>query len=144
MRATSRLVVEGERLSFGAVLTFFATEDDAAQAEARLAPLHEEVEPAMRSFGEFRRLVEARGLVLGAIRVDAPAEGMPVLIAAGPSDPPPPVPGQQTAFLARLRSADGAEAFVHVATVPPRDSWPAATFLGRGLVTHVDRGDAMP
>ena len=137
-------MIEGEALAFGAVITFFETEADAARAEERLAPLHAEIEPAVRSFGDFRRVVDKTGLVLGAIRVNAPEVGMPVLVGAGPTDPPPPIPGQQTAFLARLRAADGSEAFVHVAAAAPRDTWPAATFFGRGIVSHVDRGDAMP
>ena len=95
-------------------------------------------------YGEFRRVVDLTGTVLGAIRVNAPAFGMPALVGAGLSDPPPPIPGQQTAFLTRLRASDRTEAFVHVATAPPRDTWPGATFLGRGVVVHVDRGDAMP
>jgi hypothetical protein len=144
MRATSRLVLEGERLAFGAVLTFFESEADARAADARVAPLHPQVPESMRSFGEFRRVVEITGVVLGAIRVNAPTAGMPALLAAGRDDPPPPVPGQQTSFLARLRASDGDEAFVHVATAPPRDEWPAARFFGRGVVVHVDRGDAMP
>jgi hypothetical protein len=143
MRATSRLVFEGDGLGFGAVLTFFATEADAMLADERAGALHQTPE-APRTFGEFRRLVDLRGVVLGAIRVNAPAVGMPALIGAGSADPPPPVPGQLTAFLARLRAADGTEAFVHVASASPRDHWPTATFLGRGLVVHVDRGDAMP
>ena len=144
MRATSRLVIEGEALSFGAVLTFFESESEAAAAQERLAALHADLAPAMRSFGEFRRVVDAVGVVLGAIRVNAPAVGMDALVGTGPHDPPPPVPGQQTAFLARLRAADATEAFVHVASAPPRDAWPAAAFIGRGTVVHVDRGDAMP
>jgi hypothetical protein len=144
MRATSRLVIEGERSTFGAVLTFFATEADANAAEERLAPVHERVPPELRSFGEFRRVLDVTGTVVGAIRVDRATPGKPVLLAAGDAEPPSPVPGQQTLFLARLRASDGTEAFVHVATAPPRDEWPSATFLGRGLVVHVDRGDAMP
>jgi len=144
MRGTSRLVIEGDGLAFGAVLTFFEGERDATLAEERLSPLHAELEPTMRSFGEFRRVVDLTGTVLGAIRVNAPAFGMPALVGAGLSDPPPPIPGQQTAFLTRLRASDRTEAFVHVATAPPRDTWPGATFLGRGVVVHVDRGDAMP
>jgi hypothetical protein len=144
MRATSRLVVEGDVRAFGAVLTFFASEDDAALAEERVAPFHAELDPAMRTFGEFRRVADVRGTVLGAIRVNAPRESMRVLVAVGASDPPPPVPGQDTVFLARLRGADGSEALVHVASDDPRDAWPSASFIGRGVVVHVDRGDAMP
>ena len=144
MQATSRLVIEGDGLRFGAVLSFFPGESDASLAEERLAPMHAELESATRSFGDFRRVVDVRGVVLGAIRVNAPVVGMPALIGVGAVDPPPPVPGQPTAFLARLRGADGTEAFVHVASAAPRDLWPAATFWGRGVVAHVDHGDAMP
>ena len=144
MRASSRLVLEGERREFGAVLTFFANADDAGRAEERVAQLHSELEPAMRGFGEFRRRYDLRGTVLGAIRVDAPVQGAPALLAVGRVDPPPPVPGQQTLFLTRLRADDGTEALVHVASAPPRDVWPQAEFLGRAVVVHVDRGDAMP
>ncbi len=98
----------------------------------------------MPRFGEFEPLVDVRGAVLGAIRVDAPFAGAPALVGFGRRDPPPPVPGQQTLFLARLRADDGIEALVHVASTWPRDAWPAAEFLGRGVVVHVDRGNAMP
>jgi hypothetical protein len=43
MRATSRLVIEGEALSFGAVLTFFESESEAAAAEERLAAMRSSV-----------------------------------------------------------------------------------------------------
>lgn len=144
MRATSRLVLEGDGLAFGAVLTFFADSEDLRLEEERLAPLESELDPATHSFGEFRRLADLRGSVLGAIRVDAPIRGSPALLGFGRVDPPPPVPGQQTLFLARLRADDGIESLVHVASAPPRDVWPGAAFLGRAVVSHVDRGDAMP
>ncbi len=144
MRATSRLVLEGDAREFGAVLTFFATEDDLRRADERLAALHEELDAAMGAFGEFAGRFDLRGVVLGAIRVDMPVPGAPALVGVGRVDPPPPVPGQQTLFLTRLRADDGTEALVHVAHAPPRDLWPAAEFLGRATVAHVDRGDAMP
>ncbi len=102
------------------------------------------MDAALASFGEFEPLLNARGSVLGAIRVDAPIAGARALVGFGRRDPPPPVPGQQTLFLARLRADDGVEALVHVASAPPRDAWPGAEFFGRGVVVHVDRGDAMP
>lgn len=143
-RASSRLVVEGERGSFGAVLTFFASRDDLLGAEERLLPLGSELAAAQSSFGEFRVVCDIRGPVLGAIRVGGAAVGAPALVGVGRVDPPPPVPGQQTLFLARLRGEDGTEAFIHVGQAPPRDAWPSAEFLGRGVVVHVDRGDEMP
>ena len=141
MRASSRLVLEGER--FGAVLTFFATEDDVRLAQERVADLHAELAGAM-DFGDFRRRFDLSGVVLGAIRVNEPEVGAPALIGVGRIDPPPPVPGQQTLFLARLRASDGTEALVHVASAPPRDRWPDAEFLAPATVIHVDHGEAMP
>ena len=140
-RATSRLVLEGER--FGAVLTFFASEDDALRAEERLGDLRAELERAIK-FGEFRQRFDLRGVVLGAIRVGAAEVGAPALVGVGRVDPPPPVPGQQTLFLTRLRASDGTEALVHVGSAPPRDRWPDAEFLERAIVVHVDHADAMP
>lgn len=141
MRASSRLVLEGER--FGAVVTFFASEEDVRLAEERAGDLHAELGRAM-DFGEFRRRFDLSGVVLGAIRVNEPVVGAPALVGVGRVDPPPPVPGQQTLFLARLRASDGTEVLVHVATAPPRDSWPDAEFLERATVVHVDHADAMP
>jgi hypothetical protein len=144
MRSTSRLVLEGEGGRFAAVLTFFATAEDAQLADERLVALRIDLEPALASFGEFRVLGDFGGVVLGAIRVDAPVVGAPALVGFGRREPPPPVPGQQTLFLSRLRGSEGTEAFVHVASSPPRDVWPDAAFLGRAHVAHVDRGEAMP
>jgi hypothetical protein len=137
-------VLEGQDHDFGAVLSFFTSAEDARDADERVAPLHAELEPAMRSFGEFRRRFDLRGAVLGAIRVDVPTAGAPALLGVGRADPPPPVPGQQTLFLARLRADDGTEALVHVASALPRDAWPNADFFARAVVVHVDHGDAMP
>ncbi len=139
MRATSRLAFEAD--GFGAVLTFFETEEDARLDDERQQDLHE---AHAADLGEFRRRFDLRGVVLGAIRVNAVEAGAPALIGVGRADPPPPVPGQSTIFLARLRAGDGYEALVHVASAPPRDAWPDAEFLGRAVVIHVDRGDAMP
>lgn len=134
--ATSRLVFENERL--GAVLTFFR----GAVPDESVVPA--EIRAATASFGEFRPRVDLRGTVLGAIRVDRARPGLETLLAVGRLDPPPPIPGQSTVFLARLRSDDGIEALVHVATASPRDLWPAADFLEHLVVVHVDHGDAMP
>lgn len=143
MRATSRLVIEGEGERFGAVLTFFASEDDARLAEERLAPLHAELGPAS-DWGEFRRVADVHGVVLGSIRIDVVRAGAPALVGIGTREVPPPVPGQQTLFLARLRARDGREVIVHVGASAPLDVWPMAEFLGRGIVVHVDRANAMP
>ena len=144
MRATSRLVIEGDDLSFGGVLTFFEGAADAARAEERSAVVGAELEAALRSFGEFRAVADVTGVVLGAIRVDAATPGLRVLIGVGRADPPAAVPGQQSVFVARLRGTDGTEVLIHVAGDTPRDVWPNADFLGLGVVTHVDRGHAMP
>ncbi len=142
--ASSRLVLEGEAERFGAVLTFFPSPEDAAVFEERLTPLRSEIDAAMRSFGQFTRISDVRGSVLGAIRVGEAVGGAPALLALGRRDPIPPVPGQQTLFLARLRADDGVEVIVHVASAPPPGAWPEAEFFGRAVVVHVDRGDAMP
>lgn len=133
---------EGGR--FAAVLTFFPSVEDALAYEERAAPLRAEVDPAMAAFGEFRPLHDVRGVVLGAIRVGEPVAGAPALVGVGRAEPPPPVPGQQTLFLARLRGSDGMEALVHVGSASPRDRWSGAEFFAHGVVVHVDRGDAMP
>ena len=141
-RATSRLVLESAR--FGAVLTFFASRDDAGLAEQRLEPLQAELGPAQSSFGEFTRRYDLIGAVVGSIRVTSPAAGAPALVALGRGDPAPAVPGQSTLFVARLRSDDGWEGLVHVASARPPDQWEDAEFFERFVVAHVDRGDAMP
>jgi hypothetical protein len=143
-RLSSRLVLEGDRGAFGAVVSFYPGPEDALAAEERLAPLREEVESAQAGFGEFRPLHDLRGVVLGAIRVNEAAVGAHAIVGVGHGHPPPPVPGQPTLFLSVLRANDGTLAFIHVATSPPPDTWPDAEFLGRGMVVHVDHGDAMP
>lgn len=134
--ASSRLVLESAR--FAAVLTFF----ERAVPDEPVVPA--EVRAAMAAFGEFRPRFDLRGKIVGAIRVDRARPGQEALLGIGRRDPPPPVPGQSTVFLARLRADDGTEGLVHVATASPRDTWPGAEFLERLIVAHVDRGDAMP
>jgi hypothetical protein len=140
----SRLVLEGERAEFAAVLAFYETPEDVRAAEERLAPLRAEVDRAMATFGEFQPLHEVRGTVLGAIRVDRAEVGAPTVLGVGRQDSPPPVPGQQTQFIAVMRGEDGVVAFVHVAHIWPRDRWPEGIFFRRGFVVHVDGADVMP
>jgi hypothetical protein len=141
---TSRLVLEGENGAFAAVASFFASPDDAVSAEERLAPMRDELDAAQSAFGAFRPVADLRGVVLGAIRVNAAAPNAHAIVGIGRGHPPPPIPGQPTLFLSVLRATDGTLAFIHVATSAPPDTWPSAEFLGRGVVVHVDRGDAMP